>query len=105
MLAKSIFQNCLNNFFKFNCINSNPKIISSTNLNLFNSIHTNNKILNASRNDDKIEQHEFQKDVSSGLRNLEKLGVIKPYMSWPQYNRIIYPPSEDGKPLKNPVNY
>jgi hypothetical protein len=103
MLAKSFGRNLLNNFFDINNISKNIKIISSSNFNILNSIHTSNKIFNASRNDENVNDTEFQKDVSSGLRNLEKLGIIKPYMSWPQYNRIIYPPTEDGKLLKNPV--
>jgi hypothetical protein len=99
-------QNLLNIFFKVNKNNSIIKKISSINFNLLNLIHTNNKNFSSSKesNDVKIDKPEFHRDVSSGLRNLEKLGVIKPYMSWPQYNRIIYPPTEDGKSLKNPVN-
>ncbi len=58
----------------------------------------------ACRQADKIDDSEYQQDLSSGIKNLENLGLAKPYWSWPQYNRIIYPPTEDGKPLKNPVS-
>ena len=58
----------------------------------------------ACRQADKIDDSEYQQDLSSGIKNLESLGLAKPYWSWPQYNRIIYPPTEDGKPLKNPVS-
>lgn len=46
----------------------------------------------------------LQKTSAGKVRFLEKLGIVKPHISWPQYNRIIYPPSEDGKPVKNPVS-
>ena len=47
---------------------------------------------------------EFQTDLSSGLKNLERVGLAKYSWSWPQYNRIVYPPTEDGKPIKTPVS-
>ena len=49
------------------------------------------------------DEFKYQNDESSGIRNLEKLGMAKSYWSWPQYNRVIYPPNEDGKPMINPV--
>lgn len=49
------------------------------------------------------DEFEYQNDDSSGIRNLEKLGVAKSYWSWPQYNRTIYPPTDDGKPAITPV--
>ena len=54
-------------------------------------------------NSDQQTPLEFQKDASTGIRNLERIGKAKPTWSWPQYNRIVYPPSEDGEPIKNPV--
>lgn len=45
----------------------------------------------------------FNKSTASQSRLLERFGVVKPYAKWPQYNRVIYPPSSDGKPTKNPV--
>jgi hypothetical protein len=91
-----LFNNVLNN--------SIFKIISINNKNVYKSFHSTPQIFDSSKKiNDKNENLEFQKDVSSGIRNLEKLGLLKPHMSWPQYNRIIYPPTEDGKPMKNPV--
>jgi hypothetical protein len=49
-------------------------------------------------------EDEFQEDKSFGVKNLEQVGIINKHMSWPQYNRIIYPPTEDGTPMKNPVS-
>lgn len=49
-------------------------------------------------------EEEFQEDKSFGVKNLERVDIINKHMSWPQYNRIIYPPSEDGTPMKNPVS-
>ena len=49
-------------------------------------------------------EEEFQEDKSFGVKNLERVDIINKHMSWPQYNRIIYPPSEDGIPMKNPVS-
>ncbi len=106
MLAKTICNNLLklNSFSKTNPVNNTIKIISPLNTtNFFNSIHTTSYNLDLSKSENKTDEMEFQKDVSSGIRNLEKLGIIKPYMSWPQYNRIVYPPSNDGIPMKNPV--
>ena len=48
-------------------------------------------------------EFEYQNDKSSGIKNLERLGLAKKNWSWPQYNRVIYPPTEDGKPMINPV--
>ena len=48
-------------------------------------------------------EEEFQEDKSFGVKNLEGIDAISKHLSWPQYNRIIYPPTEDGKPMKNPV--
>lgn len=47
---------------------------------------------------------DIQRKQSTVLKNLERLGSIKSHISWPQYNRIIYPPNEDGKTIRNPVN-
>ncbi len=49
-------------------------------------------------------EEEFQEDKSFGVKNLERVDIINKHMSWPQYNRIIYPPTEDGTPMKNPVS-
>lgn len=46
---------------------------------------------------------DLQRKESAKIKNLERLGSIKSHISWPQYNRIIYPPTEDGKPIRNPV--
>ena len=48
-------------------------------------------------------EFEYQNDKSSGIKNLERIGLAKKAWSWPQYNRVIYPPTEDGKPMINPV--
>jgi hypothetical protein len=59
--------------------------------------------LTSKNNADLDDEFKYQNDESTGIRNLEKLGIAKPYWSWPQYNRVIYPPTEDGKPMINPV--
>ncbi|CAF0823141.1 unnamed protein product [Brachionus calyciflorus] len=50
------------------------------------------------------EEDEFDKQrlASAKIRNLERLGTIKSHYSWPQYNRIIYPPAQNGQPIRNP---
>ena len=80
---------------------SNCKIIlaSPISRNYYQSKNVNKK------DDDKkneIDENEFNKEKSFGTKNLEQLGMIKSSMSWPQYNRIIYPPMPDGKPMRNP---
>jgi len=50
-------------------------------------------------------EEEFQEDKSFGVKNLERVDLINKHMSWPQYNRIIYPPNENGTPMKNPVSF
>ena len=68
------------------------------------SIHTSsNKFV---KKEEKTDDDEFdiaQKEKSK-IRNLERLGVINNNISWPKYNRIIYPPTEDGKLIRNPVS-
>ncbi len=46
----------------------------------------------------------YQKEYSNKARFLEQVGMVKPHISWPRYNRIIYPPSDTGEPIKNPVS-
>lgn len=54
------------------------------------------------KNEEEIE--DFASDLSSGLKNLERIGLVKSCWSWPKYNRTVYPPIEDGsEPIKNPV--
>ncbi len=69
---------------------------------LKNNFITLSQTYSQAKNESKEDELEFQQDVSSGIKNLEKMGMAKAYWSWPQYNRIIYPPAEDGVPLKNP---
>jgi hypothetical protein len=45
----------------------------------------------------------YQKEYSNKVKFLERFGMVKPHISWPQYNRIIYPPNETGEPVKRPV--
>lgn len=58
---------------------------------------------NESNNDEDGDLNGYLKSNLAKAKNLERMGLIKPHASWPQYNRIIYPPSEDGKPTKTPV--
>ena len=47
----------------------------------------------------KVEQRDelFEKEYKSKVKYLEQFGLVKSHISWPQYNRIIYPPSENGQ--------
>ena len=76
--------------------NSGAQLLVKSNLN------TSSRTFNQAKNEPQEDELEFQRDVSSGIKNMEKMGLAKGHWSWPQYNRIIYPPTEDGKPLKNP---
>ena len=76
--------------------NSGPQLLVK------NNFITSSQTFSQAKNEPQQDEHEFQRDISSGIKNLEKLGIAKGYWSWPQYNRIIYPPAEDGKLLKNP---
>lgn len=66
--------------------------------------HTNTAFF-VNKQDKSLEEDDFdvQRRESAKIKNLERLGSIKSHISWPQYNRIIYPPTEDGKPIRNPV--
>lgn len=64
--------------------------------------HTGARLNQQKQEKDDIDKNEFQRELSSGIKNLERLGVIKNHWSWPKYNRIIYPPQPDGEPMKNP---
>ncbi len=68
---------------------------------LAKSIHTSQLRFQQSNVED--ENEPYQTDRSNGIKNLEKLGIAKPHWSWPKYNRTIFPPTEDGVPLMNPV--
>ena len=83
---------------------------------LFATIFSHNICTTSLKNIDKSENHqriiesqplrddsEFETDYRNKVRYMEKLGVLKPHISWPQYNRIIYPPNESGQVAKNPV--
>jgi hypothetical protein len=72
------------------------KLIKQSNFQIIRNLTSKN-------NADLEDEFKYQNDESTGIRNLEKLGIAKPYWSWPQYNRVIYPPTEDGKPMINPV--
>ena len=72
------------------------KLIKQSNFQIIRNLTSKN-------NADLEDEIKYQNDESTGIRNLEKLGIAKPYWSWPQYNRVIYPPTEDGKPMINPV--
>ena len=72
------------------------KLIKQSNFQIIRNLTSKN-------NADLDDEFKYQNDESTGIRNLEKLGIAKPYWSWPQYNRVIYPPTEDGKPMINPV--
>lgn len=54
--------------------------------------------------DDDDDGFGYLKSNAAKARLLERFGMVKPYAKWPQYNRVVYPPSSDGKPVKNPVN-
>ena len=74
----------------------------------FNSFFTSATFQNKSsaKKDKEKEADEnlaYHQDLNTGIESLERLGVAKSYWSWPQYNRVIYPPTEDGKPSKTPV--
>jgi hypothetical protein len=84
--------NCSKSLFKNKPVNANKT----------NSLHSSALVLAKAKNLDE-DQFQYQQDASSGIRNLENLNLAKAHWSWPQYNRVIYPPSQDGKPLKNPV--
>lgn len=64
------------------------------------NIHTSPALSQIPQDDDGIE---YEQDLSSGIKNLERLGLAKSNWSWPKYNRTVFPPSEDGVPLINPV--
>lgn len=64
------------------------------------NIHTSQASYQMPQDDDGIE---YEEDLSSGIKNLEKLGLAKSNWSWPKYNRTVFPPTEDGVPLINPV--
>lgn len=69
------------------------------------SVLLNNKGNNKKKDDvDDEDEFNFMKTSAGRARLLERFGVIKPDAKWPQYNRVIYPPTEDGKPTKNPVS-
>jgi hypothetical protein len=70
---------------------------------LAKSIHTSQLRFQQSNVED--ENEPYQTDRSNGIKNLEKLGIAKPHWSWPKYNRTIFPPTEDGVPLMNPVRF
>jgi large subunit ribosomal protein L22 len=44
---------------------------------------------------------EFQRYQRQNIKGLENLGVAKSNWSWPKYNRIVYPPQEEGEPKRN----
>ena len=72
---------------------------------MVSSIHTSSILgQGKSKAADDQEIPEFQEDLSSGLKNLERVGLAKQKWSWPQYNRIVYPPTENGQPIRNPVS-
>jgi hypothetical protein len=58
-----------------------------------------------SKKENSDESNEFQKETKSKVQYLEQFGIIKKHASWPQYNRIIYPPCDEnnGTLVKNPV--
>ncbi len=92
----------LRNFFAQSLLVSRSKsLVLSVAKPITNSIHTSQYQFQQSNQDEENEL--FQSDKSSGIKNLEKLGIAKPHWSWPKYNRTIFPPSEDGVPLINPV--
>lgn len=72
---------------------------------------TNSPALLAKSSDSKKTEDEKDEDDVFGYsksgparaRMLERFGIVKPYAKWPQYNRIVYEPTTDGKPAKNPV--
>lgn len=64
---------------------------------------TSNSSNSAVAQEDENENSEFAKDYKNKVKFLERFGLIKPNISWPQYNRIIYPPSENGELMRNPV--
>lgn len=67
--------------------------------------HTNTAFfVNKQEKTPEEDDFDIQRKQSAMLKNLERLGTIKNHISWPQYNRIIYPPNEDGKTIRNPVN-
>lgn len=90
-----MIKNIINNFKLVNSIS----IVSTRNLASNTSSKTDGKKTSKEVDD----EFKYQNDDSSGIKNLEKLGLAKPSWSWPQYNRVIYPPTEDGKPSVTPV--
>jgi len=85
-----------------NLINISKTTRHLSTLNVFNrNLASNSKTTVKNEAD---AEFEYQSDKSSGIRNLEKIGLAKQSWSWPQYNRVIYPPTEDGKPMINPVS-
>lgn len=93
----------LRNLFK--SLNLNKLALPSINSEI-RTMHSSSLLSQKSKEKNQEEQDEFDMQLRSQdakLRNLERLGMIKSSISWPQYNRIIYPPTEDGKPIKNPV--
>ena len=49
--------------------------------------------------------NEFEKSNTARVKKLEQMGLVNKHTSWPKYNRIVYPPSEDGKSTKTPVSF
>lgn len=92
----------------FNCGKIDPSLLRPA---ICNFTTTSGSLLsrNSSNESGKKEEDEFedvfdyQKSNAQKVKFLEHFGIIKDYAKWPKYNRIIYPPSEDGKLIKNPV--
>lgn len=63
-----------------------------------------NKKNDRNEKDDDDDSFGYKNSDAYKVKMLEKLGLVKSYTKWPQYNRIIYPPSVDGSPTKNPVS-
>jgi hypothetical protein len=84
-----------NNLFKN--INETLSVALNSKCNLSKKVNKND--------DDDKDDHLYQRDETTGIKNLMEIDKVKPYMSWPQYNRIIYPPPSAENPdiIRNPV--
>ena len=67
------------------------------------SNENNNKKNKKNDVDDDDDAFGYMKSNAAKARLLERFGMIKPYAKWPQYNRVVYPPSTDGNPVKTTV--
>lgn len=82
-----------------NLIQINKNLINPSVHKFSSSSYLSNKV----GKEEEKDEFDYQRQESAKVKNLERMGMIKSHISWPQYNRVIYPPSEDGVPLKNPV--